>query len=256
MMKTVVFLKSGFDVERFRKKLLCKKKYKTLLETYFSDLPEIEDQNSPKFWDEKFATETESDLFPMSTDRNRIVGSLIQPNTKVLNIGAGMGYLEEVVFNTIGEHIDWTGTDITNQTLEKLKTNFPKYHFVKSKIEELPFERDTFDIVCLLEVLEHISPRHTFGVLKKIHTVLKPGGTAIISVPVNEGLEMMPNNPNSHLRVYSKELLSFEAKISGFKIKRIIALTAFPNWYFVKKIINSIFNLRKPNNYIFILEKK
>ncbi len=262
-------LQTGFDTERLRKKLLAQKKHSDLLATYFKKFPEIADSNSPDFWDEKFENEIDDELFYMSVDRNSIVASKIKgdcskKNTnhddseyKVLNVGAGSGQLEKVIAQKIGPSINWTGTDFTHKTLNKLEKNFPKFKFVKTGIVPLPFAENTFDSVCLLEVLEHIQPSETFGVLKELHRVVKTGGTVIISVPINEGLEqMMPNNPNSHVRVYSKKLLSFEATVAGFKIKEIIALTAFNSLYLLKKIINSLFKLRQPNNLIFVLEKK
>lgn len=249
-------LHSGFDTERLRKKLLQRRKYKALLGTYFAGLPEIQDHNTPEFWDNKFSDSEKILQFPMSKDRNALIASLIVKNSTVLNIGAGKGHLEERVFRNVGNNITWFGTDFTNETLQKLKKNYPTYTFLKTGIDGLSFVPNTFDTICLLEVLEHISPRQTVSVLKKINSLLKPGGKAIISVPVNEGLEaMLPENPNSHLRVYSKKLLAFEFMITGYKIKKVISLTAFARFYKIKKLINSIFKLKRPNNLIFILEK-
>ena len=254
-------LQNGFNTERLRKKLLAQKKYTQLLATYFQKLPEIIDSNSPEFWDEKFESETDIDLFYMTTDRNAIIASLIQKNHTnskytVLNVGAGSGQLEKVVTQKIGTSINWVGTDFTQKTLKKLQETFPQFSFVKTGIIPLPFADATFDTVCLLEVLEHIQPSQTLSVLKELHRVTKHAGTIIISVPINEGLEqMMPDNPNSHVRVYSRELLSFELQVSGFKIKQILALTAFSSLYSMKKLINSFLKLREPNNLIFVLEK-
>ncbi|MBP7842553.1 class I SAM-dependent methyltransferase [Candidatus Woesebacteria bacterium] len=252
---------NGFDTERVREKLLAQKKYKQLLATYFQKLPEIVDSNSPEFWDEKFENETDAELFYMTTDRNDIIASLIQKNRTnntyaILNVGAGSGQLEKAVTEKIGATINWVGTDFTQKTLKKLQETFPQFSFVKTGIVPLPFADATFDTVCLLEVLEHIRPSQTISVLKELYRVTKHAGTVIISVPVNEGLEqMIPDNPNSHVRVYSKELLSFELKVSGFKIKQIFSLTAFNSLYSIKKLINSILKLREPNNLIFVLEK-
>ncbi len=253
---------TGFDTERLRKKLLSQKKYTQLLATYLHTLPEITDSNSPEFWDEKFENETDTDLFFMTTDRNTIVANEIQNNCTntacaVLNVGAGSGQLEKIVTQKIKKNVDWIGTDFTQKTLSKLQEEFPRFKFIKTEIVPLPFAKNTFDVVCLLEVLEHIQPTQTFSVLRELYKVTKPGGKVIISVPVNEGLEeMIPINPNSHVRVYSKSLLSFETQVCGFQIKKIIPLTAFRSQYKFKKIINSLFKLRQPNNLIFILEKK
>lgn len=250
-------LLTGFDTERLREKLLNQKKYKKLLVTYFEKFPQIIDSNSPDFWDKKFTDEPANLVFPVSDDRNSIVASLITPHSRVLNVGAGVGHLEHTIHKKVGKNIDWTGTDFTHKTLNDLKKKFSTYKFIQTGILPLPFSDNTFDVVCLLEVLEHIKPLETFAVLSELHRVTKPNGTILISVPVNEGLEeMAPNNPNSHVRVYSKRLLSFELQVSRFKIQKIIELTAFNSFYGVKKIINRILKLRQPNNLIFILKKK
>ena len=260
-------LKTGFDTERLRKKLLAQKKYRKLLATYFEKLPEIVDSNSPEFWDEKFENETDAELFYMTTDRNMIVAKEIEQNCKnkslernstckVLNVGAGSGQLEKVIAQRIGTTINWIGTDFTQKMLKKLQQKFPQFSFIKTGIIPLPFVDATFDTVCLLEVLEHIQPSQTLSVLKELYRLTKQTGTVIISVPINEGLEqMMPGNPNSHVRIYSKELLSFELQVSGFKIKKIFALSAFNSLYSIKKLINTFLKLREPNNLIFVLEK-
>lgn len=280
-----MILKTGFDTERLRKKLLFQKKYVELLQTYFQDFPEIADSNSPEFWDEKFANEIDEELFYMTIDRNNLIASKINDHCKknklikkesifvkrksitekteckILNVGAGSGQLEKAALKKLIDYknnpnFEWIGTDFTHKTLEKLRNNFTEFKFVKTDIENLPFPSNSFDVVCLLEVLEHIQPKKTFAVLKELHRVVKPTGIVFVSVPINEGLEeIMPNNPNSHVRIYSKKLLSFELQISGFIIRQIFSLTAFDTRYKLKKIINTITKIRKPNNLIFLLEK-
>ena len=187
----------------------------------------------------------------MATDRNSIVAKSIEENEKVLNIGAGNGYLEEAVSNRLGRNVDWTGTDITEETFKKLQKRFSNYSFKKAIITKLPFKDEIFDTVCLLEVLEHIAPSETLLVLKEINRVLKNGGRIIISVPLNESLEaMMPNNPNSHLREYSIELLEFELKTCGFAVQQKKTLSAFANFYNLKNFVNNILRMREPNNVI------
>ncbi|MBE9013957.1 class I SAM-dependent methyltransferase [Pseudanabaenaceae cyanobacterium LEGE 13415] len=47
--------------------------------------------------------------------------------------------------------------------------------------EELPFADDSFDVVTMLAVLEHIE--HEQAILKEIRRVLKPGGKLVLTVP-------------------------------------------------------------------------
>ena len=47
--------------------------------------------------------------------------------------------------------------------------------------EPLPFESNSFDVVTMLAVLEHLDD--PFGVAREIERVLRPGGRMVITVP-------------------------------------------------------------------------
>lgn len=49
-------------------------------------------------------------------------------------------------------------------------------------------ESGTMDVVFCLEVFEHLPPRETADALQAIHDLLKPGGLAVIGVPVEIGV--------------------------------------------------------------------
>ncbi|MBI5151650.1 MAG: methyltransferase domain-containing protein [Candidatus Pacebacteria bacterium] len=242
---------AGFDTERLRNSLLQKHSYKKLLQTYSSRFPAIPNNNTGLFWDTRFTKEHGESVHHMEIDRNRFVSTFVQKNTKVLNLGSGGGMVENMVHQSLGNKVQWTGTDITTQSLNSLRHQFPRWSFIQTALEKLPFLDKTFDTIFLLEVLEHVSPHHTFHVLQEIRRVIKPNGRFIISVPLNEGLEYMyPQNPNAHVRVYSPKLVLFELRHAGFFVEHVKYLTAFPNMYRVKTWINTIFHLREANNMI------
>ena len=49
---------------------------------------------------------------------------------------------------------------------------------------------ETFDLVVLTEVIEHILDEDLDFTLKKLHSFVKPGGTIIVTTPNNENLEL------------------------------------------------------------------
>ncbi len=247
--------KDGFEVEEYRKQLLSENKIKQLISTYSDNFPSISDKNSGAFWDKRF--EEDYSNHHMEHDRLKIVISFIKKNDILLDLGVGRGRIETLIHSRYGNSIQVYATDITSKTLRQLQKKFPFWNFSTQELSKLKFKSDSFDKVLLLEVLEHIKPKETLIVLKEIHRVLKKQGFFIVSIPINEGLEdMYPLNPNSHLRVYSEELIRFELEYSGFIVERVIKLTAFPNYYLLKKMVNMFFNLRRPNNLIFICRKK
>jgi SAM-dependent methyltransferase len=57
---------------------------------------------------------------------------------------------------------------------------------------QLPFPAATFDSVLCTQVLEHVPEPIT--VLREIARVLRPGGVALVTVPLNSGVHMAPND--------------------------------------------------------------
>jgi uncharacterized protein YbaR (Trm112 family) len=56
----------------------------------------------------------------------------------------------------------------------------------------LPFKKESFDVVWLCAVLEHI--QNPFIVMDEVHRVLKPGGYVLISVPFIQYLHASPHD--------------------------------------------------------------
>lgn len=239
--------------ENLRKSLVDQGMIKQAYATYFKQKIFFPGKNTTEFWDREFSLRSKP--FPMEDWREKVVMNLLHDNLTLLNIGVGSGRLENKLFEK-GKYSHYIGTDITSTTLNGLRKKFPDKKFLKSRVEQLPFEGQSFDQVLLLEVLEHIKPHKTFGVLREVYRVLKKDGTFVISIPVNEGLEnMLPYNPNAHMRIYSEDLIIFELVHSGFKVKKIYKTSAFSNFFWVKNLLNNIFSFRHSNNLILVCTK-
>lgn len=107
--------------------------------------------------------------------RFRQVISHIPPNSTVLDIGCGR---TAAFLKTISPRIHkGIGIDFKVDAIEtdRIKT-IPTMLY-----QELPFAEDSFDVVTMLAVLEHIE--HEKYILKEIHRVLKPQGKLILTVP-------------------------------------------------------------------------
>ena len=61
-----------------------------------------------------------------------------------------------------------------------LESPLAEYHF---DIHEIPFEDNKFDFIMCNHVLEHVDDE--FKVTRELYRVLKPGGFAILQVPIN-----------------------------------------------------------------------
>jgi len=98
----------------------------------------------------------------------------------------------------------------------------------------LPFKDNQFDLVTLIEVIEHLSQEEIYSLLGEVHRVLQPGGRILLSTPNYRSLwpliEWMLNRlgevsyADQHINHYNYSWLETLLKKAGFvKIK----LTAF-----------------------------
>ncbi|NDJ17370.1 class I SAM-dependent methyltransferase [Myxacorys almedinensis] len=107
--------------------------------------------------------------------RVRQVVRQIPANAKLLDIGCGRS---AVLLNAIAPHIaHGVGVDFK---VERMQTNNIETIPIKL-IDSLPFPDNSFDVVTMLAVLEHLE--HETPILREIHRVLKHSGKLILTVP-------------------------------------------------------------------------
>ncbi len=255
--------KNPFEIEKLRERLATKKDFKLFKNTYTSKYPVIKDLNTPVFWDHlNDRHHIENNDSPMTNHKIRVIANKI-PNSKikVLNIGCGSGDLENIVFNVMEKNnIDWYGVDISPKSVKSCKNEFAKSHFSLGDIRKLKFKKNEFDLIILMEIMEHIKPTETYKALREVERVLKPGGKLIVSIPINEGLEDLikgGQNPNAHVRAYTVNIIKRELEISGFKVNKVVELFAFKRMYWPKTFVAKyIFkDIKKPNGLILFAEK-
>lgn len=243
-----------FLIEEYRRKVAVKKDYLLLKKLYSSNYAEISDLNSKEFWDEKLErVQVLKEQDGMTKARICGVLSLLPKRAqKVLDIGTGYGFIEEV-FHKKKPNLDVFGFDISSQAVKSLNKRF-KGDFRVGSIYKIPFKDSLkFDAILALEVLEHIPPSKIFDVLKSIRSYLNKNGAFIVSVPVNENLRTMGTNPSGHLREYSLNLLKAELEIAGFKVDSYREFSSFKNFYTLKDFIKRhIFKKRWNSNDILV----
>ena len=245
----ILLMRIAYGIEKKRQELASKDKLEDLKKLYSSNLPEIKNLNTPGFWDKIYSENlTLGDQDSMTRDRIKTAVNFISKRElKILDIGAGMGFIEELIIKEKDKEI--YANDFSEVSVAYLKKNF-KGRFSKQSIYKLEYPQKFFDVILVLEILEHIPPSKIFKVLKSISKLLKSNGTLIVSVPMNEGLENMKYNPSGHVRMYSKDLIKAELEIAGFKVIEYKTLFAFNNLYKIKTAIAKVLKTHKPNNII------
>ena len=128
------------------------------------------------------------------------IKELIKPNMKVLEIGSGMGLHTYSLIKT-GAHI--IATDISPNSLQIIKKKYKEYsknlNTEVADMEFLPFENETFDVVCSAGSLSYGDNQ---VVMQEIYRVLKPGGKVIIVDSLHENPIYVINRWIGYFRGY------------------------------------------------------
>jgi SAM-dependent methyltransferase len=97
---------------------------------------------------------------------------------RILEIGSGLGYL---TYSLIVAGYNVTGMDVSRTAVSKAINNFGDHYICADLFEYSRLAPDSFDIVILTEVIEHVSNPLEF--IKSIVRLLKPGGRTVITTP-------------------------------------------------------------------------
>jgi len=97
----------------------------------------------------------------------------------------------------------------------------------------IPFDADAFDVVVCSHVLEHV-PDDRF-LLAEIRRLLRPGGRALLNVPLNEGRYADPH----HVRRYTASSFARRVAEAGLEVVRVLAADRIWNlfgWIFEARL--------------------
>lgn len=132
---------------------------------------------------------------------------------RVLDLGSGEGYGTDLLASVASEAV---GVDLAPEAVYHARRTYrrPNLRFLYRSIYDLGLEAETFDLVCSLQVVEHLHQPELF--MEEARRVLKPGGLCVISTPnrliISPGRET-PLNP-FHIREY--DYLQFRDFMSSF----------------------------------------
>lgn len=131
----------------------------------------------------------------------------------VLDLGCGEGYGVDLLATRAEEAV---GVDLAPEALYHARRTYRRdnLRFLYMDINRLGLEDDSFDVVCSLQVIEHLHDTQPF--MREIMRVLKPDGLCVLSTPnralISPGRET-PINP-FHIREYDPE--QFLQFMSGY----------------------------------------
>lgn len=162
---------------------------------------------------------------------------------KLLDIGCGTGKNIEIL-SMLGK--TW-GIDKSREAI-----NYCKKRGIKNikigKAEETGFRKNSFDVIVMLDVLEHVDDDRT---LKEIYRILKPKGLLIISVPAYQSLWSKWDEALHHKRRYDKKSLQILFKKNKLKVKKISYMFSFllPPVFLLRKVKSLLFSNDYPSDF-------
>jgi SAM-dependent methyltransferase len=131
---------------------------------------------------------TSAEIRPIShTSTNDKVFALVLPHlragARLVDVGAGEGYFSKMVGDRVSAELGRPATSVLSAC--DLFPEFFRYDGIACDAinpdGSLPYPDASFDVVCSLEVIEHIKDQFAFT--RELCRVTKPGGVAIVSTP-------------------------------------------------------------------------
>jgi ubiquinone/menaquinone biosynthesis C-methylase UbiE len=113
----------------------------------------------------------------------------IQPNQRILDLGCGRG---EITFQCAHKHAHAHGLDysaaainIANSLKMQARSLGLQMDLERARSDHLPFANGSFDIVFMLDIVEHLYPEELSRTLYEAQRILRTGGQLIIHTMPN-----------------------------------------------------------------------
>ncbi len=140
--------------------------------------------------------------------------------TSVLDAGCGSGRTLE----DLADYGTVSGIELDPGAAEVARDRDPRFDVRIGRLEELPFQDGTFDLITCLDVIEHTpDDRATLASLRR---VTKPGGWLLVTVPAYQSLWSRHDVANHHFRRYSRLLLKGAGVTAGWELVRMTSFNS------------------------------
>jgi SAM-dependent methyltransferase len=143
----------------------------------------------------------------------------VPTGARVLDAGCGSGRtLEEL--RPFGEVF---GIELNSEAAEIARER-GGFDVRIGRLEELPWEPATFDLITCLDVIEHTPDDRV--TLTELRRVCKPGGWLLVTVPAYQALWSLHDEANHHYRRYARGTLRAAAVAAGWRVQRMTSFNS------------------------------
>lgn len=141
--------------------------------------------NQDKLWD-AFQTDPELRQTFRAVPRLRRLLAEIRTHERVLNIGVGDGAFERLA---LVRGLAVSSLDPSEGTIRRLREAYGLGQNAQvGSVADIPFPPESFDVVVMSEVMEHLDDATLDAALEQVARVLKPNGQLLGTVPAEEDL--------------------------------------------------------------------
>lgn len=141
---------------------------------------------------------------------DRWVGARPPQERRLLDVGGGAGNMA----HHLRHYGRYTSVDLYAKPLRVARQR--GLTATQGNATHLPFADEAFDLVALLDTVEHIADDN--AVFAECYRVLRPGGTLIVTVPAFMFLWSYNDVLNQHRRRYTRGQLTTKLKRQGFNV--------------------------------------
>jgi len=162
---------------------------------------------------------------------NDLYSNEVKGTLKILNVGVATGHSSELL-QSIGTV---SSLEFDKDCCEFLNEKLPELKVIQGSILELPFEDDTFDLVCAFDVIEHVEDDLT--AVNELKRVCQNSGHIVLTVPAFMSLWSSHDEVNHHFRRYRKDKIKSLLNTSGtLKYLTYFNFFLFPPVFIFRKI--------------------
>lgn len=195
---------------------------------------EWDDEKVARLWDYYSRTPPYSEMYFAKDFGDRILKMSRLPlreSLSVVDFGCGPGFIWDHLV-AMNARWSYTAVDFSAESVDSVLKKASGHPLFKSaeRVSELPtgLPGSAYDVLLLLEVVEHLRDEHLASTLQEVSRLLKRGGALVVTTPNNEDLSRSTKfcpecgaifHEWQHVRSWSVSSLSEQLGAYGFDLR-------------------------------------